>query len=208
MYRKLWIMVVAGLIVFSGCSLKGAKSFEKTSKRLMELNSYTCNVTMRIANNKSTMEYKLKHYYKKPDKYKIEVLEPKELEGQITVYNGKQAFIYHPKINQFLATENFTGSVQHNAFIGSFLHYLNSLEKLKVRNQNIDKKDYFVLEFDISGRNQYMCLQKIWIDTVAGVPVKSEIYDKDGNVTAELLYSDFVLNVKLQDKDFEAADIQ
>lgn len=207
MHRRFMIVLLAALVVFAGCAPGGAKSFEKASKRLAGLDSYACDVTMRITNNKSTMEYKLRHYYKRPDKYKIEVLEPKELEGQTTVYNGRKAFIYHPKINQVLAMENFNGSMEQQAFVGSFLHYLGSPEQIKVRRQSIKSGDCFVLEFELPDKNRYRRLQKIWLDAAEGVPVKAEIYDENGKAAVELIYSNFERNPGLQDSDFEAADI-
>ncbi len=208
MHRKLLVLVFAGLILISGCGRLGTKSFEGTCRQLAALKSYTCEVVMKTTNNKSTKVYKLKHAYMHPGKYRVEVLEPEELTGQVTVYNGRQAFIYHPSINQFLMTESFSGSTGQNAFAGSFLQYLSRTEKLKVSTQQIEARTCFVVELDISDNSRHMCRQKLWIDKAAGVPVKSEIYDADGKIVVELSYANFKSNVKLQDKDFEAAAIQ
>ncbi|MGE5677818.1 MAG: LolA family protein, partial [Pseudomonadota bacterium] len=82
MYRRIICMLVFLCIIFFGCTGERGGSYEDVSRKLTELEDYTCDVTMRVTNNRSTQEYKLKHFYKSPDRYRIEVLAPKELRGQ------------------------------------------------------------------------------------------------------------------------------
>jgi outer membrane lipoprotein-sorting protein len=196
-------MLIIVCVFFTGCSvLKSRSSFEEVSKRLLKLETYTCDVTMRVVNNKSIMEYKLKHYYKSPDKYRIEVLAPKELEGQVTIYNGRSSYIYHPGINQYLITENFSGSVDYNAFIGSFMNHITKTDDIRISNEKSGEKELILLEFEVPEPNSYMRLEKIWIDAENSVPIKAEIYGDDGRTSVEVQYNNFVYNPKLKDEDF------
>jgi outer membrane lipoprotein-sorting protein len=202
-YQRIICILIIVCVVFTGCGvLKPEKNFEKMSKRLLKLTAYTCDVTMRVTNNKSTMEYKLKHFYKSPDKYRVEILAPKELEGQVTIYNGSSSYIYHPGINQYLVTENFSGSVEYNAFIGSFMDHIRKTDDIKVSIEKEGEKELIVLEFEVLEPNNYMRMEKLWIDAEAIVPIKAEIYGNDGKTTVSVGYNNFVYNPNLDDRDF------
>lgn len=203
-YRKVISMLLIVCAVFTGCGvLKPKRGFEEASRRLLSLEAYSCDVIMRVTNNKSTMQYRLKHFYKAPDRYRIEVLEPKELEGQITIYNGSSSYIYHPGINQYLVTENFSGSMDYIAFTGSFLNYMRKNEHIKAGNERIGEKEFIVLELELPEPNEYMRSEKLWLDTDKFVPIKAEIYGDDGKINIEVTYDNFVYNPDLKDGDFE-----
>jgi len=191
-------------MIFTGCgALKSGNSFEEVSRRLLKLNDYTCDVTMKVTNNKSTNLYKLKHFYRSPDKYRVEVLAPKELEGQVTIYNGSSSYIYHPQINQYLVTEDFSGSVEYNSFIGSFLEHIGKSDDIKISSEKEGDKELIVLEFEVAEPNNYMRVEKLWLDPEAIVPLKAEIYGNDGRTYVEVYYNNFVYNPGLKDGDFE-----
>jgi outer membrane lipoprotein-sorting protein len=139
----------------------------------------------------------------RPDKYRVEVLAPKELEGQVTIYNGSSSYIYHPRINQYLVTENFSGSVEYNAFIGSFMNYIKKTDNIKINSEEEGEMEFIVMEFEVPEPNNYMRLEKIWLDAENTVPVKAEIYGDDGKRNVEIYYNNFVYNPDLKDKDFE-----
>lgn len=204
MYRRTIGMLIIVCLVFAGCGIiKPKNNFKEASKRLLKLSDYICDVTMRVTNNRSTMEYKMRHFYKSPDKYRVEIIAPKELKGQVTIYNGSSSYIYHPGINQYLVTENFSGSVEYNAFIGSFLSYLRKTDEIRVSSEKEGEKELIVLEFEVTDPNSYMRLEKLWIDAEAIVPVKAEIYGDDGRTSVEVYYYNFVHNPSLEDRDFE-----
>ncbi|HOE56333.1 MAG TPA: outer-membrane lipoprotein carrier protein LolA [Bacillota bacterium] len=204
MYRRIVCVFVIVCVVFTGCGIiKPEMNFEKAGKKLLGLSAYTCDVTMRVTNNISTMEYKLKHFYKSPDKYRVEVIAPKELQGQVTIFNGKSSYIYHPEIDQYLVTENFSGSVEYNAFAGSFMNHIKKAEDIKVSSETEGEKKLIVLEFEMQESNNYMRFEKIWFDAEAIVPVKAEICGSDGKVSVEIYYDNFVCNPRLKDGDFD-----
>jgi len=196
-------MLIIVCVAFTGCgAIKHKKNFEEVSRRLLKLSTYTCDVTMRVTNNISTMEYKLKHFYKSPDKYKLEVISPRELQGQVTIYNGGSSYIYHPGINQYLVTENFSGSVEYNSFIGSFMNHIREADEVKVSSEEEGEKEFIVLEFDVPKPNAYMRLGKLWIDRSEVLPVRLKIFGDDGRISVEVYYYNFVYNPPLEDVEF------
>jgi outer membrane lipoprotein-sorting protein len=204
MHRLIIYLLIIVCVVFSGCSgLLPEKSYDKASEKLLKLRTYTCDVEMKVTNNRSTLEYRMKHSYMSPDKYRIEVLEPMELRGQVTIHNSKGSYIYHPRINQYLITQNFSSSLEHGAFIGSFIDHMRNKEKVKVSREEDGGRVFFVLEFELSKPNRYRSMEKIWIDAEDIVPIKAEIYGEGGEKTVSVYYSNFVYNTKLDERDFE-----
>lgn len=208
MNRKILFLLTVVCVVLTGCSGFGpGKDFDKMREKLLKLKAYTCDVEMNVTNNKSTMRYKLKHSFKSPDRYRIEVLEPEELQGQITIHNGKVTYIYHPKIDQYLITESFSESADCQAFIGSFINHMRDKENLEIRREKVENKAYYEIELQVPEPSEYMSTEKIWIDAAEAVPAKAEIYDKTGKVTVSVQYTNFVYNPELNEGDFEIPKI-
>lgn len=158
---------------------------------------------MSVTNNRSTNDYVMKHYYKKAGKYRIEIASPEELKGQVTIYDGSSAYVFHPGIAQYLVTQNFIASMEHYAFAGAFLEHLEQDAGVRYAREKVGDKLYFVMEFDIENGSMYMQKEKIWFDVQELTPWKAEIYDKDGKATVQVYYDNFIMNPKLDDKLFE-----
>ena len=203
--RILLIFLIVSILL-SGCDHKTAKNTEDVQKLLMKLKTYKSDVIFAVTNNKSTNVYKAKHMYKFPDKYRIEIVEPSELGGQTTIYNGDKAYIFHPQLNTFLVTQNFHNSLDYSSFVGAFIEDFKNNGGARFRLDSFQGKQCYVLEIPIKGENPYRALEKIWIDAVSIVPVKAEILDKNNKVSAQVLYENFEANPKLEDSLFQIRD--
>lgn len=200
--RNLLIFLIVG-IVLSGCSAKTAEKPEDVQKLLMKLKSYKCDVVFAVNNNLSTNVYKAKHLYKFPDKYRIEIVEPNELKGQTTIYNGEKAYIYHPQLKTHLATQNFNDSLEYSSFVGAFIECFKNNGGARFKLESFQDRKCYVLEIPVKGENSYRALEKIWIDAELILPVKLEILDKNNNLNAQVLYENFEANPKLEDSLFQ-----
>jgi len=203
--RILLIFLIVSIFL-SGCDHKTAKNAEDVQKLLMRLKTYRCDVVFAVTNNKSTNVYKAKHMYKFPDMYRIEIVEPSELSGQSTIYNGGKVTIYHPQLNTYLVTQNFNNSLEFSSFIGAFIESFKNNGGARFKLESFRDKQCYVLEIPIKGENPYRVLEKIWIDAECIIPVKAEILDKDNNVSAQVLYENFEVNPILEDALFQIQD--
>lgn len=203
--RILLIFLIVSVFL-SGCADRTAKNTEDVQKLLMKLKTYKCDVVFAVTNNKSTNVYKAKHMYKFPDKYRIEIVEPSELNGQTTIYNGGKAYIFHPKLNTYLITENFNNSLEFSSFIGAFIESFKNNGGARFKLERFQDRQCYVLEMPLEGENPYRALEKIWIDVENVIPLKAEILDKDNKVSAQVLYENFEENPKLEDSIFVIQD--
>jgi outer membrane lipoprotein-sorting protein len=193
-------------VSLSGCADKTAKNTEDVQKLLMKLKTYRCDVVFAVTNNKSTNVYKAKHMYMFPDKYRIEIVEPSELRGQTTIYNGGKAYIYHPQLKTHLITENYNHSLEFSSFIGSFIESFKNNGGARFKLESFEDRQCYVLEIPIEGENPYRAFEKVWIDVENVIPVKAEILDKDNKVSAQVLYENFEENPRLEDIIFQIQD--
>jgi outer membrane lipoprotein-sorting protein len=203
--RILLIFLIVSIFL-SGCDHKTAKNAEDVQKLLMKLKTYSCDVVFAVTNNKSTNVYKVRHMYKFPDKYRIEIVEPSELSGQTTIYNGGKAVIYHPQLKTYLVTQNYNSTLEFSSFIGSFIESFKNNGGARFKIESFQDKQCYVLEIPIKGENPYRALEKIWIDAESIVPVKAEILDKDNKISAQVLYENFEENPKLEESLFQVQE--
>lgn len=203
---KLLLIFLIACAVLSGCGSDARMKPEDIQEFIMKLKSYQCDVIYAVTNNKSTNVYRAKHYYKAPDKYRIEIVEPGELKGQATIYNKDKAYIYHPQINIYLTTENFINSMERSSFVGAFVEYFKNKGGARFKLEPLNNVQCYVLQIPLDTDNRYRVVEKIWINAENALPVKAEILDKDNNVNAQVLYENFKLNPKLEDSLFEVPD--
>jgi outer membrane lipoprotein-sorting protein len=203
---KLLLVFLIACAVLSGCGSDTMMKPGDIQKFIMKLKSYQCDVIYAVTNNKSTNVYRAKHFYKAPDKYRIEIVEPGELKGQTTIYNKDKAYIYHPQINTYLTTENFMNSMERSSFVGAFVEHFKDIGGARFKLERLNNVQCYVLQVPLDTDNRYRVVEKIWINAESALPVKAEILDKDNNVNAQILYENFKLNSKLEDSLFEIPD--
>lgn len=200
--RRLLLIFLIAAALLSACAPKAQKKPEDVQKFLMNLRSYKCDVVLAVTNNRSTNVYKQTHLYKYPDKYRIEMIEPNDLKGQTTIYNGEKAYIFHPQLNTYLETQNFSSTAAYSSFIGSFVEQFKNNGGARFNMEEFRDRPCFVLELPLEGKNSYRAVEKIWIDGESILPVKAEILDKDKNVSVQVLYENFEANPKLEENLF------
>lgn len=202
---KYWLLFIlaAVLIFIAGCSKPSEeKVFYEAQKFYNKMETYRCIADVTVKGNKDTKRYKSKHVFRKPDKYVIETLEPADNEGNIVVYDGKQAWLYNKQIDESFIIKDFDQTLDKSLFIGYFLKNIMSNENIEMHFDEIGDKTYLVLEADIPGNNKYRSKERLWIDTKNYYPYKLNILDSNGEVSTEVEYLEFRANVKVNDEDF------
>ena len=200
------LLVILSVIIalyLSGCREKTKEEeFNDIQKTLNSISTYTCKADITVKGNKSSKSFKAKHMFKNPNKYIAEIIEPKENEGNKTVYNGKQAYLYNKQINQHTILKDFEVSGEEMLFIGYFLKNLNTTEEVTIRNDKIDEKDYLTIEVDIPGNNKHRKYERLWVDKQTHVPYKLVVFDDKNNEVVNVIYKDVEYNVDIQDEKF------
>ncbi|MTI48658.1 LolA family protein [Sporosalibacterium faouarense] len=202
--------ILVGLIILtiaftsSGCKEPtNEEIYTEIQKQFNNMESYECTATILIKGEDASRKYKAKHIYKKPDKYLIEIIEPEESKGMMTIYNGSETWLKHPQINQTFHFDSQSGFMDMNTFIGYFFRVGITEKHRELKSDILSNQEQIVITVDIPEDNKYRKSEKIWINKKNFVPYKLYIFDKEGNSTIEVYYSDFKYNVDIKDELFD-----
>lgn len=191
--RRIILLVIAFIFIifnFAGCNkLKQQTEDEIYSdfqKKTNCMTSYTCTAHITVINNKSQNKYIVKHTYKKPSYYKLEMIEPESLKGKTTEYYEDKIVIKNPKLKDVIELPK-VGNNKLYLFIGDFIQDYSRKESIKI---NFYNDDQLSLERDIPD-SIYYNKQILYIDKKTKNPVKMEILDNEGDQKFIVEYTDF-----------------
>lgn len=198
-------MIILFIAVLTGGCLpqRNERVFKEAHRKLVEMEGYSCTAEIYIKGNKKPGEYKVKQWFKVPDKYRVEVLEPGELKGKLTVCDGDRVWLYYPYIDQVFLLENVNSISEDNLFAGFFLKDLMNTEEIEYSFDEKEGQEVIVIEFPPAGGNKYRHVERLYISKRGFIPVLLEVCDVEGNVTTRVKYDSFDYNPKLDPELFQ-----
>lgn len=189
--RKLMILFILFMcITLIGCSKVKQQTKEEIysdfQKKINFMTSYTYTANITVINNKSQSKYIIKHTYKKPSYYKLEIIEPQNLKGKTMEYYENKIIIKNQKLGDVIELPK-VGNNKLYLFIGDFIQDYSRKESVRM---NFYYDDQLALEIDIP-ENIYFSKQILYIDKKTKNPVKMEILDNEGEKKFIVEYTDF-----------------
>ncbi len=203
--KKIMPGLVICLLIFSlvACSQPTDQElYYEVQRKLGQLESYSCNAIIYVNSNNTENKYVFQQAFKAPSSYRLEVTSPESLEGNLTISNGKKAWMLHPAINQTWILDSFEQSQEQMMFIGYFMQNLFNTETSVISRQKLEGSSYIVIDTPIPGGNQYFDKQRLWVDTDKLEPYQMQIIDQRGVVRFRVYYEDFKYNPELGDELF------
>ncbi len=190
---KKWTIISVILItifaIVIGCEKRESTKeeiYKEFQKKIVTMSSYKCIAEVEAIGNKSSYTYVFIHNYTKPDYYKLEVVEPRNLKGKTMEYKDDKVIISNPDIKDKIELPNTNDNRQYT-FIGDFIkNYLQNEEvNIKLSNNNL------VLEATIPGDNEYFNKQLLYINKETKNPEKMEILNSKGEPSFTVKYKEF-----------------
>ena len=190
---KRWTVILAIVVsifaIIVGCQKRESTKEEiytAFQKKIVTMSSYKCIAEVEAIGNKSSHKYVFVHSYKKPDYYKLEVIEPEHLKGKTMEYKDDKVIISNPDIEDKIELPNINENKQY-IFIGDFIkNYLQNEEvNIKLSGNSLS------LETTIPGDNEYFYKQILYINKETKNPEKMEILNDKGNQSFVVKYKDF-----------------
>lgn len=206
--RNLFLCICIVLLI-TGCSPKSEEElFYESQRMLNKIESYQCDVEITSIGNKGQQKYMMRQWFKKPDKYRLEVMYPDNLKGKITIFDGKKAWMYHPAIEQTWIMDGFFNSQEQNLFLGYFIeNYVNS-ETAQIQRKKIDNAEYLVIVTEIPGNHAYFSKEWLWMDIETKKPILLQIFDRQDDLRIEVKYTEFEYNPEIEDDLFTLTNKQ
>lgn len=203
---RLWkviLLIFIAVISITACRKPSDEEiYYDAHKKMMKIQSYevVAKITSYTGGNKR--EYKFNQMFMYPDKYRLEVISPDSIKGNLTIFNGKAAWIQHSAINQTLKMDNFDKSKEQLMFIGYFLENFINSEDTAYSSEVLNGEDSIVITTELPGSSPHFYKQKLWITKEDFTPIQLNIVDNQDRVKFEVNYEDFKINPSLDEKLF------
>lgn len=202
-FRKVIFLLIMAVVIMTACIKPSEeKMYYKAHKKMMEIKSYETIAKISCHTGDSVREYKFNQVFQYPDKYRLEVISPPSLEGNMTIYNGKIAWIKHAAINQAWKMDNFEQSNEQMMFIGHFLKNFVSSENGNYHREKINGQNNIVITTEVPGGNPHFYKQRLWVSGKDYTPIRLSVMDEQENSRFEVYFEDFKVNPKLDEKLF------
>lgn len=200
---KVLILFIVAVTLISACGKPSDEEiYYDAHKKMMGIKSYetTARIYSHIGGTKR--EYEFNQIFMYPDKYRLEVISPKSIEGNVTIFNGKTAWIEHAAINQTWKMDNFQQSKEQLMFIGYFLQNFINSENSTYHSESLEGRETIVITTELPGGNPHFHSQKLWMDRKDLTPIKLTIVDHSDKPRFEVYYEDFKINPDLEESLF------
>jgi outer membrane lipoprotein-sorting protein len=191
------ILVFIFIIVFTSCGKK-IDDTEKNIDYLKNLDSYSCNINMKIENDKQTINYTGKQFYDKRYGYRFELDK-----NRLMVYKDNKILVKDLQSGLKYDTEKDFDSLFKLSFIGEYIGMIYTNEVVKNSSKKIGNEEYQVVHLDIPGNNKNISKAELYINRQSSLPKYVIIYDSKGKKKIDVEYSDFKSNPELQKELFE-----
>ncbi len=194
--KRLLLFVLIIAILMTSCTWssnskllsKEKRVITRIEKKFNKYKGYTCKANMKFYNGEKESKYLIREKYTVPNKYRLEILEPRESKGIIILNTEDKIFIEHPSINQSISLVSIK-SLNKQMLMGDFFENIHQAKMLS--KEKIGGKNYLVFEFHLKEKNKYRSFGRIWIDNKSYMPYKLAVFDDTASIQVEVIYEKF-----------------
>lgn len=164
------------------------KSEEEIIKSILDMKSYEAQLDIEIETNKNKTKYKVSQILEE-GKAKQEVLEPENIAGVITEYDGTNLKIRNNKLNLETTFENYQYIVENRLWLDSFINEYKTIQSTKTTTN----ENEIILEVKRED-NPYNIYKKLYIDKKTGKPTKMIVQDINQKTLVYILYTEIKIS--------------
>lgn len=164
------------------------KSEAEIIDNILQIRNYRATLNISIESNKNNTQYIVKQKLQNKVSHQ-EVVEPVNIAGVTTEYDGNNLKIRNNKLELETIYENYQYIVDNNLWLNSFIeeYKLNQNKKVE-RNEN-----EIILEVE-NKENIYNTNKKLYIDKKTGKPIKLIVQDNNKKDLIYILYSEIEIS--------------
>ena len=197
------IFLIIGIIVlililftfFYFNTYKNSKSVNNIDKSnikdyILNISSYEAKITVTVNSNKNTNKYILKQQYNSNNVFKQEVIEPDNISGLKTIYDGNSLKIENTKLNLSHLYDSYEYISDNVLDLYTFIqNYKNSADS---EYEEFDTE--VVMRITNKNGNRFNYYQDLYIDKNTALPKRMEITDKNQNLVVYIEYNEISFN--------------
>lgn len=196
----LLVVILSGSSIWAGNDLDSIlKEMDKRQKEIKDLQAnFSQEKVLELLEEKLISQGRMK--YKKPDRMSWEYFEPDPL---LMIIKGQRMWLYYPDMK---VAEKYNLE-KSGETLGLFTGFGKSMDYLK-KNYQIrlleEKKDFCSLELIPRKEEELRYVSRIvlWIDTKEYWPIKTKIFEPNGDTTL-IEFKNIEINTEIPDSKFE-----
>ncbi len=162
------------------------KSEEEIVETILTMKSYRATLNITVETNKNKTQYTVKQNLEN-GKAKQEVIEPENIAGVITEYDGEKITIKNNKLNLETTFQNYQYIVENGLWLDSFI------ETYQKNGSTIRNETEIILETKKED-NPYQTYQALYIDKKTGKPTKMIVKDINQKTLVYILYTEITIS--------------
>lgn len=187
-----FIILFICLILFIYFTYKNSKLGNNIIKsdNILNISSYDATVEVEVHSNKNINKYILKQQYLSPNIFKQEVIEPENIKGISTTFDGENLIIKNKMLNLQSFYENYS------IIRGNSLSLASFIEQYK-ESKDVEKEetsDEIIIKIKSNQNNKYKMYKKLYINKKTKIPTRMEISGFNQNMVVYILYREIIIN--------------
>ena len=165
------------------------KTNQEIEEYILSIRSYNAKIEVEIQSNKNKNKYVLEQKYAEPNVQKQIVLEPSNIEGLETIFDGNNLKINNTKLNLSTIYENYSDVTSNFLWLNTFTEEYKKM--IETGKQNIIEQNGIII-MEIKDADELN--KKLYIDRKTGKPIKMQIKNVSKNTTVYILYNEIEIN--------------
>lgn len=165
------------------------KSEEEIIDNILNIKSYKATMKIEVNTNKNKTKYMAKQILEN-NKSIQEIIEPQNIAGLITEYDGHNLKIINNNLGLTTTFENYEYIVNNNWWLNSIIEEYKSSNNKKTET----KENEIILEIKNEVGNKYNTDKKLYIDKITGKPSKIIVQDINQNTLIYILYTEIEIS--------------
>lgn len=165
------------------------KNLKEIEEYILSIRSYNAKIEVEIQSNKNKNKYVLEQKYAEPNVQKQIVLEPSNIEGLETIFDGNNLKINNTKLNLSTIYENYSDVTSNFLWLNTFTEEYKKM--METGKQNIIEQNGIII-MEIKDADELN--KKLYIDRKTGKPIKMQIKNVSKNTTVYILYNEIEIN--------------
>lgn len=172
--------------------------YQQIQQRLTDLQTYRAHASVEYISNKGSNTYETIQHGKITGEYRIEIVGPEHVAGNVTSFDGQHIYQYSSRVNGRVIILARESQERSEIFLSSFIKNWLAGQESSVTVTNMGEGQYTVLEATIPGDHPYLTSQKLWVSNETLLPTKLIIYDPNNNERVIVTYHNFEYNIELE----------
>lgn len=186
------IIITIFLILYYKNNKNGNNTINKSEEEIIEtilnMNSYKAKLDITIETNKNTTKYVVSQTLEN-GKAKQEVIQPENIAGVITEYDGTNLKIRNNKLELETTFQNYQYMVENKLWLDSFIK-----DYKEKQNKNVSSNDKEIILEVENKENPYNMYKKLYIDKKTAKPIKMIIEDINQKTLVYILYTEITIS--------------